>query len=81
MARQSLGETLGRFLACDLAYGEGVISGHSITHQANIGLGRSRLLVSPGVSQQIPVEFFPATVKTFNRVLATKLLNTAGCIH
>ena len=81
MARQSLGETLGRFLAGDLPDGEGVIADDGIPHQSDIGLGRSRLLVSPGVSQQIAVEFFPAAVKIFNRMIGTEFFNAATGIH
>jgi hypothetical protein len=81
MARLSLGETFRRFLAGDMAYGEGVVADDGIPYQANISLGRSRLLVSPGESQQITVEFLPAAVKTFNRVTGTKFLDAAGGIH
>ena len=81
MARQSFGETLGRFLAGNLADGEGVIANDGIPHQADIGLRGSRLLVRPGESQQIPVEFLPAAVKSLNRVIGAELFNAAGGIH
>lgn len=81
MAGKSLGETLGRFLAGDLAYGKGVVADDGISHQADIGLGRSRLLVCPGVSQQITVEFFPAAVETFYWVIGAELFNAAAGTH
>lgn len=45
MPRQSFCETFRRFLASDLAYGKGVVADDRIPDQANISLGRSRLLV------------------------------------
>ena len=81
MTRQPLGKTFGSFLASNLANSERVIADDGIRHQANIGLCRSRLLVSPGVPQQIPVEFLPATVKFFYRMFGAELFDAAGGIH
>jgi hypothetical protein len=64
MPRQSLAETLGRFLSRDLPDGEGVIADNDIPHQSDEGLRRSCLLVRPRESQQIAVEFRPAAVET-----------------
>ena len=44
-------------------------------------LGRSCLLIRPGVPQQIPVEFLPAAVKTFNQVIGAELFNAASFAH
>ncbi len=38
MAGQPLGETLGRFLACDVAHRKGMIPNDRIAHQADVGL-------------------------------------------
>src|SRR5580704_9479308 len=69
MAGEALGKTFGRFFSGDLPNSKGVIADNGTTHQADISLCRSRLLVGPGESQQIAVEFLPAAVKTLNLVI------------
>ncbi len=76
-----LGEALGRFFSGDLAYSEGMIANNDISHQTDVALGSSRLLVCPGIPQQVTVELFPTAVETFNRVIGTQLFNSSASTH
>ena len=81
MTRQSLGKTFGSFFTGDLAHGQGVIADDGIADQTDIGLCGSSLLVCPSESQQIPVEFLAAAVKTFDQVIGAKFFDAARGIH
>ena len=81
MARQSLGEPFRRFLAGDVADGERVIADDSITHEADIGLSRARLLIRPCKSQEIAVQLLTAAIESFYPVIWPELFNAALCAH
>src|ERR1700754_2349407 len=81
MACEPFSETLWCFLACDLAHGKRVISDDGIPDQADIGLRGSRLLIRPGIPQEIPVELLPAAVKIVDLVIGAELFNPSFRAH
>jgi len=79
--RQTFGEALRRFLPGYLADGQRVIADDAIACEPNIGLRRAGLLIGPGITQEVTVQFLLAAVKSFNRVIGAELLDAALCAH
>lgn len=77
VTRQPFGEAPGRVFTGHLADRQRVIADDSIADEADVGLRGPGLLVLPCVAQEIPVQFLPAAVKSFNAVIGPEFFNAA----
>ena len=78
---EPFGQALWCFLAGNLADRKRVISDNGAARHADVGLRRARLLIHPGIAQQVTIKFFSAAVESFNRVIGPQLFNAAVCDH
>jgi hypothetical protein len=70
MPCRSFGQPRWRILVSQVADRERIEAYDGIIRDTNVGLGRARLLVLPGVAQKVTIQFFSPTIEALDGVLA-----------
>src|SRR5579863_6419636 len=81
MLRQALSQTLGSIFQRYVAHCQRVITHDDIANNADVCLRRPGLLVLPGITHQIAIEFFAAAIEVFDRVITSEFLDAPGIAH
>jgi hypothetical protein len=58
-----------------------VITHDDFANDTDIRLRGAGVLVLPGITHQIPIEFLAATIEVFNRVIASEFLDAPSIAH